>query len=296
MPISDPIFLTGQNLAFDEADEKVPGKLTAHASTMAQGVYQVAEDFYVAVGYGNANMTMVVGTDGVMLIDSLENAEAAREALADLRRFSDKPIRALIYTHSHPDHSSGSRGLLDPVEVEQGRIAIYAHERLVAGMRGNPSLGIMGPLRLAHSFGWDLERGAEGRVEVGLGPLLRGGTPGFLPPTTSFQGALDIEIAGIRVHLREAPSESDDEIVLWFPDYGVLHAADVIQGECLANLYALRGAARDIWQWIGAIDMLHGFDAEALIFGHGRPVTGQDEVRELLTAYRDAMQYLYDQT
>jgi alkyl sulfatase BDS1-like metallo-beta-lactamase superfamily hydrolase len=241
---------------------------------------------------------MVVGTDGVLLIDSMENAEAAREALADLRKASgaDAPVRALIYTHSHPDHSSGSRGLLDPAEVASGEVAIYGHERLAALMRGNPSLGIMLPLRLAYSFGWDLERGADGLVEVGLGPLLRVGTTGFLPPTTVFQGSLEIEAAGIRVTLREAPSESDDEIVLWFPDDGVLHVADVVQGECLANLYALRGAVRDIWQWIRAIDMLRGFEAEALIFGHGRPLTGQDDARELLTAYRDAMQYIHDQT
>ncbi len=286
----------GHNLAFDEASETVSTRLTDHARTMEQGVYQVAEDFYVAVGYGNANMTMVVGTDGVLLIDSLENEEAAREALADLRRFSDKPIKALIYTHSHPDHSSGSRGLLDPSVIKSGQVEIYAHKKLVAGMRGNPSLGIMSPLRLAYSFGWDLEHGAEGLVEVGLGPLLRVGTTGFLPPTTVFQRSLDIEVAGIRVHLREAPSESDDEIVLWFPDHGVLHAADVIQGECLPNLYALRGAVRDIWQWIWAVDLLREFDAHALIFGHGRPLTGQDEVRDLLTAYRDAMQFIHDQT
>jgi alkyl sulfatase BDS1-like metallo-beta-lactamase superfamily hydrolase len=296
MPIPNPVFLSGQNLAFAEASETVSTRLTGHARTMEQGVFQVADQFYVAVGYGNANMTMVVGTDGVILIDSMENAEAAREALAGLRRFSDKPVKALIYTHSHPDHSSGSRGLLDPSEVERGQIEIYAHERLAAGMRGNPSLGIMSPLRLAYSFGWDLERGADGLVEVGLGPLLRVGATGFLPPTTVFQGSLDIEVAGIRVHLREAPSESDDEIVLWFPDHGVLHAADVIQGECLPNLYALRGAVRDIWQWIGAVDLLRGFEAQALVFGHGRPLTGRDEVRDLLTAYRDAMQYIHDQT
>jgi alkyl sulfatase BDS1-like metallo-beta-lactamase superfamily hydrolase len=298
MPIPKPLFLTGQNLAFDEASETVSARLTDHARTMEQGVYQVAEDFYVAVGYGNANMTMVVGSDSVILIDSMENAEAAREALADLRKVSssDKPIKALIYTHSHPDHSSGSRGLLDPSDVESGHVEIYAHERLAAGMQGNPSLGIMSPLRLAYSFGWDLEPGAEGLVEVGLGPLLRDGTTGFLPPTSTFHGTLDIEVAGIRVHLREAPSEADDELVLWFPVQGVLHVADVIQGECLANLYALRGAVRDIRQWIGAVDLLRGFDAQALVFGHGRPLTGQDEVRELLTAYRDAMQYLHDQT
>jgi alkyl sulfatase BDS1-like metallo-beta-lactamase superfamily hydrolase len=263
---------------------------------MEQGVYQVAERFFVAVGYGNANMTMVVGTNGIVLIDSLENAEAAREALADLRRFSDKPIKALIYTHSHPDHSSGARGLLDPADVERGKVAIYAHERLAAGMQGNPSLGIVSPLRLAYSFGWDLERGAEGWVEVGLGPLLRVGTTGFLPPTTVFAGSLDLDVAEIRVRLREAPSESDDEIVLWFPDHGVLHAADVIQGECLPNLYALRGAVRDVGQWVRAVDLLRGYDANSLVFGHGRPLTGQVEVRELLTAYRDAMQYLHDQT
>lgn len=296
MPIPEPIYLTGRNLAFDEKSESVAPALTEHARTMVQGVYQVAERFYVAVGYGNANMTMVDGTDGVILIDSLENAEAAREALADLRRFSDKPIRALIYTHSHPDHSSGSRRLLDLAEVERGQVEIYAHERLLTGMRGNPSLGIISPARLAYSFGWGLERGADGLVEVGLGPLLRAGTTGFLPPPTTFRSSLDIEVAGVRVHLHAAPSESDDEIALWFPDDGVLHSADVIQGECLANLYALRGAVRDIWQWIDAIDLLRGFDAVALIFGHGRPVAGPNDVSELLTAYRDAMQYIHDQT
>jgi alkyl sulfatase BDS1-like metallo-beta-lactamase superfamily hydrolase len=186
--------------------------------------------------------------------------------------------------------------LLDPAEVESGQVQIYAHERLLAGLRGNPSLGLMGPLRLAYSFGFGLERGADGWVEVGLGPLLRVGTTGFIAPTTTFSGSLEIEVAGIRVLLQEAPSESDDEIVLWFPDHGVLHAADVIQGECLANLYALRGAVRDIWQWIGAVDLLRSYNADALVFGHGRPLTGQAEVRELLTAYRDAMQYIHDQS
>src|SRR4051812_3598137 len=109
MPIPAPLFLTGENHAFTQEAATVPAQLTAHARTMAQGVYQVAEDFYVAVGYGQANITMVVGTDGVLIIDCLETQEAARQALGDLRKVSDKPIRALIYTHSHPDHISGVR-------------------------------------------------------------------------------------------------------------------------------------------------------------------------------------------
>ncbi len=296
MPIPPPLFLTGHTLAFQDASDTVPARLTDHARTMKQGVYQVAKDFYVAVGYGIANMTMAVGTDGVLLIDCLETEEAARQALGDLRKVSDKPIRALIYSHSHPDHTSGVRGLLDPSEIKPGRVAIYAHERLAAGMRGNPGLGLVPPLRLAYTFGLDLDRGPDGWVEAGLGPVMGVGTTGFLPPTTVFHGSLDIQVAGITVHLREAPSESDDEIVMWFPDHGVLHVADVIQGETLPNLYALRGAVRDPWQWIRAIDLLRGYDAHALIFGHGRPLTGQDEVLDLLLAYRDALHYIHDQT
>ncbi|HUZ02585.1 MAG TPA: alkyl sulfatase dimerization domain-containing protein [Thermomicrobiaceae bacterium] len=295
MPVPSPLFLTGQNQAFTQDADTAPARLTAHARTMAQGVYQVAERFYVAVGYGQSNLTMVVGTDGVLLIDCLETEEHARQALADLRRFSDKPIRALIYTHSHPDHISGVRALLDPAEVEQGHVAIYAHERLTTVIRGNPSLGLMPPLRLAYTFGLGLERGPEGWVETGLGTQFGIGTTGFLPPTSVFQGSLDIQVAGITVRLREAPSESDDEIVLWFPDQGVLHAADVIQGETLPNLYPLRGAVRDPLPWLRAVDLLREYDAQALIFGHGRPLVGQDEVRDLLLAYRDAIQYIHDQ-
>ncbi len=296
MPIPDPLFLTGENQAYTGDTPTVPARLSAHARTMAQGVYQVAENFYVAVGYGQSNVAMVVGTDGVLIVDCLETEEHARHALADLRTFSDKPIKALIYSHSHPDHISGVRAIVDPAAIERGDVEIYAHERLLTGIRGNPSLGLMPPLRLAYTFGLGLERGPQGWVETGLGTQFGIGTTGFLPPTTVFQGSLDIHVAGINVQLHEAPSESDDEIVLWFPDHGVLDVVDVIQGESFCNLYALRGAVRDPLQWMRAIDLLRTFDAEALIFGHGRPIAGRDEVRDLLTSYRDAIQWVHDQT
>ncbi len=296
MPVPAPLFLTGDNLAYTHLADTIPARITEHARTMAQGVYQVAEDFYLAVGYGQANMAMVVGSDGVLIIDSLETEGAARRALRDLRTVSDKPVKALIYTHSHPDHISGVRGVLDPADVAEGRVAIYAHERLRALTAGAPSLGLVPAARLAYTFGLGLERGPEGWAETGLGTQLGTGSVGFLPPTNVFHGALDIEVAGIRVRLQEAASESDDEIVLWFPDHGVLHVADVIQGETLPNMYPLRGAVRDIGQWIAAVDLLRTYEAQALLFGHGRPLCGASDVRDLLLSYRDAMQYVVDQT
>ena len=184
MSIPSPLFLTGETQAFSQESASVPAQLTAHARTMAQGVYQVAEHFYVAVGYGQSNMTMVAGTDGVLLIDCLETEEHARHALNDLRTVTDKPIKAVIYSHSHPDHISGVRAILDPVDLQGGHVKLYAHERLLTGIRGNPSLGLMPPLRLAYTFGLALERGPEGWVETGLGLSLASAPPAFchLPP------------------------------------------------------------------------------------------------------------------
>jgi alkyl sulfatase BDS1-like metallo-beta-lactamase superfamily hydrolase len=296
MPVPSPLFLNDRNLAYTEDAATIPQKLTEHARTMEQGIYQVAEHFYVAVGYGNANMAMVDGPDGIILIDSMDTEESARYVLQDFRKVTDKPIKALIYTHMHPDHTSGSRALLDPAAVENGEVEIYAHELLPAMIKGNPSLGIVPPTRLAYQFGLALEKGPQGLVEVGLGPLLHVGKTGFLPPTFLFRGTLELQIAGINLQLHEAPSESDDELVIWFPDHGVLHGADVMQGETLANLYALRGAVRDPLQWIRALDMMRGFDSQALILGHGRPLEGADDVENLLTSYRDAIQYIHDQS
>ncbi len=296
MPIADPLFLNRRNLAFTGNAETIPERITRHAQMMEQGIYQVMDRFFVAVGYGNSNMTMIEGTDGIILIDSLETEEAARQVITDFRTITSKPIKAIIYTHSHPDHISGARALIDSEEVERCHIDIYAHERLLSVIRGNPGLGNVPPVRLAYQFGLALEPGAEGLVEVGLGPLLHIGTNGFLPPTVLVQGTLEIEVAGISMHFVEAPGESDDEIAIWFPQHKVLHGADVLQGETLPNLYALRGAVRDPMQWVRTIDLMRGLNAEALLLGHGRPMTGQDDVAELLTAARDAIQYIHDQS
>ena len=198
MPIPTPLFLTGQNLAFTHDAATVPARLTAHARTMAQGVYQVAEDFYVAVGYGQANMTMVVGTDGVILIDCLETEEAARRALGDLRKVSDKPIKALIYTHSHPDHISGVRGHPRSVRDRIGTggdlraRASGSHEAGQSEPRAHAPLAVGLHVRF-RPRSWP--RGLGGGRPGDRSSVV--GTIGFLPPTTVFHGSLDIEVAGI---------------------------------------------------------------------------------------------------
>ena len=102
MPIPSPLFLTGQNLAYAHDAETVPTPLTDHARTMAQGIYQVSENFYVAVGYGIANMTMVVGNDGVLIIDCLETEEGPFHILYSMFYSDRKSDFAIIVTTGAP--------------------------------------------------------------------------------------------------------------------------------------------------------------------------------------------------
>ena len=77
----------------------------------------VPDRVYVAVGYHLCSTTMIVGTDGV-IIDPGENDTSAAEAMTDLRKFSDLPVRAVIYTATpttaSPSRASASPGTTSP--------------------------------------------------------------------------------------------------------------------------------------------------------------------------------------
>jgi alkyl sulfatase BDS1-like metallo-beta-lactamase superfamily hydrolase len=93
------------------------------------------------------------------------------------------------------------------------------------------------------------------------------------------------------------PSETPDEIVAWFPDHKLLNSAEVMQGESFPNLHTIRGTKfRNPVPWFKSIDVMREFPAEYLVPTHGRPIVGYDGIQEMLTAYRDAIQYVHDQT
>ena len=67
------------------------------------------------------------------------------------------------------------------------------------------------------------------------------GTVTFISPTKTFSDELDVTVAGVKMHLRWEPSETNDEIVAWFPELKLLHYAGVMQGENWPNVYTIRG-------------------------------------------------------
>lgn len=295
----------GTQLAFDGEHVDVPAQLSAHARRMRQRIYRAGARVYCAVGYALANVIIVRCDQALVVLDTTESHQSAAQIWQDFKtavpELADWPVAALVYTHNHSDHINGARAFVNEEDVQAGRTQIIAHATLMQAVSDNAS--VVAPIlatRSAYSFGALLPAGPQGSVSAGIGPRLINSHVSFLPPTLTFEAALDITLAGVRFEFRHAPSETDDEIVVWLPDDDTLLSAEVIQGECLANVHTIRGTRyRDPLQWVDTLDaMRQQHDkrpVQWMVPAHGRPVGGAASIAELLTAYRDAIAFIHDQ-
>lgn len=288
-------------LETDADAPRVEPSLAAHSAEFAPAVYRVADGVYSAVGFALANSILIEGDDGVVIVDVTESVETARAILAEFRKITDKPIKALVYTHNHGDHVFGGPGFVSPDALSE--VEVFAHETTNEYI--NRVVNIIRPglmRRTARMFGHLLPEGESGVVNAGIGPFLavgahgRGGTTGLIRPTRTFADELEIEVAGIRMRLVHAPGETNDQIFVWLPDRKVLLPGDNVY-KAFPNLYTIRGTPyRDVSAWVRSLDKMRDLEPEHVVPSHTRPFSGAGNIREILTAYRDAIQYVHDQT
>ncbi|MEE2678674.1 MAG: alkyl sulfatase dimerization domain-containing protein [Myxococcota bacterium] len=278
--------------------DSVPRPLEEHTAEFEQRVYEVTDGVHVAVGFGLANSILVEGDDCAFVVDVLGSIERAREVRAEFEKITDKPIAALIYTHNHADHVFGGPGFVDP----DAEVAVYAHadtefyiDRMVSRIR--PVIAKRG----ARMFGSHLpDEGPDRFVNAGIGPALEigpeGGTLGLLRPTQTFEDTLAVEICGVEVELVHAPGETNDQLFVWLPEKRVLMPGDNVY-RAFPNLYTIRGTLyRDVMAWADSIDEMRARRPAFLVPSHTRPVSGEARIDSILLAYRDAIQYVHDQT
>jgi alkyl sulfatase BDS1-like metallo-beta-lactamase superfamily hydrolase len=267
--------------------------LVAHSKIFRKGIETVTENVHVAIGFGISNCVMIEGDDGVIIVDTMTTREEAIEVLAEFRKISSKPVRAIIYTHSHPDHVFGA-----DVFAEGSDPAVYAHEtteqlvkQLLTELR--PCIGTRS-MRMYGNF-----LAPEQLHNVGIGPFVGIGpdsTVGFVRPTRTFSERLVDEIAGIRLELMHVPGETDDQIAVWLPDQGVLIPGDNFYW-AFPNLYTIRGTPfRSLKNWYRSIDAMRDIKPDHLVPCHSRPLSGKNQIETILTDYRDAIQYVHDQS
>lgn len=247
---------------------------------------------YHVTGFGHSNATFIIAEHSVILIDTLDSDARGKLLLGLIRERTDKPIRTIIYTHGHPDHRGGAGSLIE----HDPEIISFAAARPLLG-RTHLLTDVLNA-RGARQFGYTLTD--EQIISQGLGP--REGTVyeenySFVPPTTVYsEHQVNRNIDGVELEMVAAPGETDDTIFVWLPEYRVLCCADNYYA-CWPNLSAIRGHQyRDIDAWVASLQKLIDKEAASLLPGHFAPIIGAEEVRTRLSNYREAIEYVLEQT
>jgi len=270
---------------------------------LANGLFKVAERVYQLRGFDISNLTVLEGDTGLILIDPLTTAEAARAALALYRAHRpDKPVVAVIYTHSHSDHFGGVRGVIDEADVKAGKVSVIAPAGFMEAVSGENVLAGLPMMRRAlFQFGNLLPRGPRGQVDAGLGKGIARGVSGLIAPTRTIDQAVEEHtIDGVKIVFQLAPeTEAPAEMHMFYPDFRVLNMAE---NACplLHNFIPLRGAvARDprIWaKYIADAIEMYGPHADVMIGQHHWPTWGREAIVDYLEAQRDLYKHIHDQT
>ncbi|MGW1001939.1 alkyl/aryl-sulfatase [Streptomyces sp. NPDC002520] len=266
------------------------------------GLFEVTGGIYQVRGFDLSNMTIVEGEEGILVIDPLLCAETAAAALALYRGHrGDRPVKGVLYTHSHADHFGGVRGVTTDEDVAAGVPVFAPHGFLEHAVSENVYAGTAMGRRAAYMYGAALPKGARGQIGAGLGQTTSTGAVGLIPPTVDISRTGQRETAdGIRMVFQLTPgTEAPAEMNVHFPDHGALCLAENATHN-LHNLLTLRGAqVRDPRVWAHyltqAVDLFAG-SSDVAFASHHWPTWGRERVVEFLTLQRDLYAYLHDQT
>lgn len=254
--------------------------------------YKLTEGVWMLPG-PMLNSAVIEGPEGLIVWDTGEGLADGERYRKAIRTFSDKPIKAIIYSHSH--YTKGARTL---IEGEKDVLTI-GHPKLNENMK----IGGLGsyypevePLQRARAFQHAQvalpEQGPDGKA--GFAVTL--GESGFVPVNTPVQHGQELVVAGVRLKfLTRGGSDTDDCIAVWLPDRKV--ALNNMVWPWMPNFYTPRGAKyREPRDWTLALQDLIDLQPNYLINQHSLPVSGHDKAMKTLTNYQDFINLVLDQT
>jgi len=280
-------------------DTAHPGLWRQSQLTSKQGLYEVIEGVYQVRGLDLSNITFIEGDRGVIVVDPLTSAECAAAALALYREHrGDRPVTALIHTHSHADHFGGVRGVLPrgasvPVVAPAGFLEHAVGERACTAVAMARRADFM--------YGAELSKGPAGQIGCGLGQTTSTGSASLVPPTLHItRTGQEVTLDGVRVAFQLTPgTEAPADMNFLLADRRALCMA----GNAIHTMHSvlpLRGAlvgdARLWSRYLNESLAIFGHSADVVFASHHWPVWGREKIVRLLSQQRDLYAYLHDQT
>jgi alkyl sulfatase BDS1-like metallo-beta-lactamase superfamily hydrolase len=288
----------------DQPADSVNPSLWRQAQLNAiHGLFKVTDRVYQVRGFDIANMTIIEGDTGLIVIDPLLATETARAALElYYQHRPKKPVGTVIYSHNHGDHFGGVKGVISEADVVAGKVQVLAPSGFMEAVVADTVLaGNAMSRRAQYQFGALLPPGPRGHVDTGLGKAAARGTITLIAPTASIDTTMDKRVIdGVEIVFQLAPgSEAPAEMLMYFPQFRVLDMAEDVT-HTMHNLYTIRGSeVRDgnLWsRYISEALVAFGDKSDVVIAQHHWPVAGQARVVDLLKKQRDMYKYINDQS
>lgn len=286
-----------------KAADTVNPSLWRHAQLNSNvGLYKVMDGVYQLRGFDIANMTLIEGKTGWILVDPLTAKESSAYALEFARKhLGDKPVSAIIITHAHADHFGGVLGIFSPEEVAKRKIPVIAPEGFMEEATSeNILVGTGMGRRSMYQFGRNLPRNATGNVDTGLGKDVVYGTLGILHPNTLItKPTQPMQVDGLDFVFYNVPgAECPAELSFSIPSLKLYNGAENVV-HTMHNLLPVRGAkVRDSLLWSNYMEeaIAQTKDAEIFMAAHNWPIWGNANIKKMLTMHRDVYKYTHDQT
>ena len=286
-----------------QSPDTVNPSLWRHARLNAEiGLFKVTDGIYQLRGFDVANITLIEGKTGWIVVDALTSRESAAAAMAFARQhLGNKPVTALVFSHSHIDHFGGVLGVLTPQEVSERKVPVIAPAGFMEEATSeNVMVGTAMGRRSIYQFGRDLERSDKGNVDTGLGKNVVYGTFGILPPTQLItKPTEELTLDGVHFVFHNVPgAEAPAELTFFIPEKKAYGGAENL-AQTMHNLLPVRGAkVRDALRWSEYMDQaLEQTAGTEVYFGqHNWPIWGNAHIQDFIKAHRDVYKYTHDQT
>lgn len=268
---------------------------------MGYGLFKVTDGIYQVRGFDLSNMTLIEGKTGWILYDVLTTKETAAAALKFANeQLGERPVTAVIYSHTHADHFGGVRGVINEEDVIAGKVKVIApagfmdfavSENVIAGNAMNR--------RLFYQYGVLLPVSPYGHVDQALSKNVSSGALGLIAPTISISKPVEeLVVDGVKMIFQNTPNtEAPVEMNTYIPEKKALWMAENVTAT-IHNIYTLRGAlVRDALTWSKKISealYMFGEEAEVMFASHHWPRFGNERVQEVLRAQRDFYGHIHN--